>query len=319
MNRAATIQRLRETLSARDERERALPRAKCRVCGGWARKGEGERTREPEFADARDKADHAYWLSRQPGDVDGWRRTCAMCARAEAEKRAASTILLAVVGSHDLKEHEASRVIGVLRNRDPDGPGFVGGVTAEANGRATGTPWDHVSDADRGRLREAWATLIAARSPRPSQWGGCGMCGRAEAVGDWWRAPDTLRWPDGSRTAFCAACAAVWDRRGGPSHIDDLRRVGVEAATGWPVPLGNSAPPLFRLFAESRSADPAGLTESWSWSDGLRQYIEEVWTRHPAYAPEHRREGFEQRRRVEFAAMTAEASSEKIRQEAATW
>src|SRR5687768_12983332 len=136
MSRPEAVARLRRALSERAEQEAALPRALCRVCGGWARAGEGTRTPEPEFVDARVSADRKHWLSRQPGDADGWRRTCATCARAETEKRAASAILAAVIGPHDLAEHEAHVVLGALVTFDPT-DGFVGGVTAEATGKAT--------------------------------------------------------------------------------------------------------------------------------------------------------------------------------------
>jgi hypothetical protein len=119
--------------------------------------------------------------------------------------------------------------------------------------------------------------------------------------------------------AFCATCAAVWDKRGGPTFIDDLRRVGVEAATGWPVPLGDSAPDNFRLFAESRAADAAGLDEPWSWSEGLREYIERVWTWHPDHAPAERRHEFEDRHRRALADEAARRRADRERESAAAW
>lgn len=85
------------------------------------------------------------------------------------------------------------------------------------------------------------------------------------------------------------------------------------------MPLGNSAPANFRVFAESRAADPAGLPEPWSWSDGLAAFIANVWTWHPEHAPEDRRDEFEERRRDAHTAMTAEVHAEQTRQEANAW
>ncbi|MFD4957385.1 hypothetical protein [Microbacterium sp. NPDC058389] len=250
-------------------------------------------------------------------EFDDWRRECGVCAVAREEGRLARFMLGSLVGPHDLNESAASALLANLVTYTRGE--FVGGVTSKAHGVATGKPWRHLTDADESRVRKAWADAIADSLPNTSERGACGMCGRSRALGDWYDAPHTLTWPDGSRVAFCASCAGTWDRLGGPTFIDDLRRVGVEAATGSPVSLGDSAPDNFRLFAESKAADPAGLEEPWSWSEGLTAFIEKVWTWQPDCAPADRHDEFVQRRRDAYAAMAAQARETEARQDALAW
>lgn len=318
MSRKDAAQRLRDALRSRAERDEGLPRAICRVCGGWASKGRGECRPQPEFVDARTQAQRDAALSALPAEVHGWRRTCAACVEADESGSLARTMLFAAIGLDGVTEREATTILAGLVSFDPRIQAFRG-LSAESHGAGSGKPWGHVTDAERECLRRLHADLIAARMPRPSSWGGCGMCGIAAALGEWWEAPSTLHWPDGAPVALCASCAVVWQRRGSPSDINDLRRVGVESATGWPVPLGNEAPSSFRLFCESRAADAAGLAAPWSWSAGLIAYIESVWESQPNLAPEGRRSEFQQRQDERYRERAALYRQQRERREESTW
>jgi hypothetical protein len=109
------------------------------------------------------------------------------------------------------------------------------------------------------------------------------MCGVRESVV--WR-DSRLTWADGTPAPLCEPCAVVYRRRGEPYQADDVRRVAVEALTGHPVPLGNSAPAEFRCYYEHRDCDGNGYAQRWAYSDGVRRYAEEVWTGSPEYAPQ---------------------------------
>jgi hypothetical protein len=316
---SARTEAIRASLAERSERDRALPRVLCQVCGGWAHQGEGTRDPEPAFMDVHARQERAHWLAGLPDNVDGWRRVCGGCAGTTAAGQMARVTLSDLIGVTDVSEADAQRVLNALVTFDPVGMTFRGGISAEAHEQATGTPWGHVAEDERERLREAYADLVASRMPRPSSWGACGACGRAAAVGEWWQAPSTVHWPNGSPVAFCASCAAVWRRRGEPSDLDDLHRVGVEAATGRPVPLGSVAPESFRLFCESRAADSAGLGEPWSWSAELRAYIESVWESEPDYAPEGRRDEFDRRHDERERERAAYYRQERERRASSTW
>lgn len=295
-----------------------MTRIGCNVCGQWIAKGTGHEGPEPDFADRHAHIEYEGWLASLPAEAGGFKWTCEGCWDAAQRRESASHALEGILGVTE-PESAAGRILEALIEFDPMRHEFRGGITAEAHGQVTGRAWAHVTDDERDRLREAYADLIASRMPRASAWGGCGMCGRDVALGDWWEAPGSLRWPDGGTVAFCDHCAKVWLRRGQPTFVDDLRRVGVEAATGWPVPLGSDAPADFRLFCESRAADPVGLPSPWSWSPELFAYIESVWEALPGYAPQDRREEFDRRhddRRRERAALHRQ---ERERQEATAW
>jgi hypothetical protein len=313
--KAATI---RAALAARAERERALPAALCRSCGGRVAAGEGERLETPAFADAHSRGEYDFWLKRLPADVDGWRRLCRICALSRSRRSTASDALAVLTGIRTT-ERVASEVLSTLVDYDHASEEFVGGFDAEGAKIATGKRWGHVSAEDRARLSAAYAEIAARSLPGTCAWGACGLCGRSEAVGAWVEGPKTLTWPDGSRAPVCPVCVPTWSKRGEPSDITELRRVGVECATGWPVALGVNVPRTFRLFAESAQANRSGLAEPWSWSDGLRGYIESVWTFHPEHAPSGRRAEFEDRRAAERNARELEFRQRRDREEAAAW
>jgi hypothetical protein len=153
---------------------------------------------------------------------------CGTCVHAESDGHAARVALAALIGATDVTESDAHRLLQSLVEFDSHRQEFRGGITAEAHGHATGQPWQHVTDDERDRLAEAYGDLIASRMPRASSWGGCGMCGRDKAMGDWWQAPATLHWPDGGDRGILRPLPTVWVRRGEPSNLDDLRRVGVK-------------------------------------------------------------------------------------------
>jgi len=289
------------------------------MCGGWAAAGTGTREDEPDMSllgnDAR--SNRLWWEKQIPTDADRWPRDCHRCATAKNDGQYFSAVLAALIGpEHGVTEADARALVSVL-NR-VDGMRFLN-VTAQSHNTATGTPWAHVSDADRDLVLSAYGKLIASRMRSISAWGACGMCGRNEQVGRWIEGPPSLTWPNGDRVAFCETCAHVWDVRGLPTFIDDLRRVGVEAASGVPISLGMSAPDEFRPFCESRAADPAGLDQPWSWSDKLTEFIESRWIGHPEAAPADRREEFTRRRRASFAAPFEAARREREAREASTW
>jgi hypothetical protein len=107
--------------------------------------------------------------------------------------------------------------------------------------------------------------------------------------------------------------------RGEPHDVFGIRRVAVEAATGWPVPLGEEAPQPFRACYEHRDANPEGRAEPWSYSEGITAHREAVWESNPDLASEERRAEFAARREHRHAEMAAEQMRQREEREALAW
>lgn len=103
------------------------------------------------------------------------------------------------------------------------------------------TPWNHVRMRDVVRATmQARQLLAEAAMPVPDEWGRCGWCGIEESV-VWFERGH--RRPDGSPVALCSDCGPIFDRRGKSAAFLDDQRLGlVEAITGVPPTLGESAP-----------------------------------------------------------------------------
>ncbi|MFJ6652819.1 hypothetical protein ACIQLJ_08500 [Microbacterium sp. NPDC091313] len=310
---------MRAALAERQEREARLPRAICRICGGWAATGTGERSEPSPWEDARQRQEREVMAERMPADVDGWRRTCVTCAAVNAADLA--SYLLRGALDIDADSTDATRTLRDLATWNPTAMRFESPfrLAEEADARS-GERWGHFSPAERGALRSRVLGLLASyrreREPGPSVQGGCALCGRRQAL-IWHASP--LQWQDGSPAPLCRDCNTVWEARGQPHDIAGIRRVAVEAATGWPVPLGAEAPAAFRAFFEHRAADPEGRDEPWAYSDGLAAYREQVWEAYPECAPEDRRAEFTQRRAQRYAEMAAEQMRQREKQDADAW
>lgn len=73
-------------------------------------------------------------------------------------------------------------------------------------------------------MRAAAAEVSLIGVPTLCTDGACGMCGRHHALG-WHASP--LTWSDGSPAPLCRDCNRVWELRGSPTVVDDLRVVAI--------------------------------------------------------------------------------------------
>lgn len=299
----------------RRERERELPRATCRVCGGWAKAGEG--TREPEpFKGLVPIPSNPTRVtivtpSPAPEHADGWRRTCTTCATATPGE-----IVSAVVGGV-VDNADSDKVFARMRSFDDYDMLRQEFPTAEVAGRGTGRPWGHLRTEDRGRVRQVLREVTDARRPGPSKWGACGLCGRRQSL-RWTEGPLFLRWPDGTRAPVCAECQQVVERRPESYPIEQLRVIGVEAATGFSQ-IYYTAPAEFRLYAETKDSDGNGYADAWDYGDGIRKFKEELWASRPYLAPEDRRDEFTQRLRARIAEAEREAKKRTEAEHTLAW
>lgn len=312
------LNRLRDWIAGDDERrerERELPRAQCRVCGGWAKVGEGSRDAEPFRGLAPHPADPSRRVlvspPKAPADADDWRRTCAACVVATPGE-----IVSAVVG-HTVDTNDANRVFGRMRNFDLNDVLVVEFPTAQTAGRGTGRPWGHLRAEDRRRVRNVLREVVDDRRPGISKWGACGLCGRRESL-RWCEGPNFLRWPDGSPAPVCAECQRVVDRRPEADSMEQLRVIGVEIATGF-AQMYYRAPDEFRLYAETKDCDGNGHALAWDYGDGIREFQEEMWADRPNLAPEDRRDEFAQRLRERVAEAKREAQQQAETEHASAW
>lgn len=285
------------------EREKALPRALCRVCGGWARAGEGTRDDPASTAPRAHPTDPKLRIIpakvTAPRNADDWRRECDVCAEASIAD-IVSTVMGEVVS-----QEVGSTVVRRMRTFDL----FTGDVTVEfptasAVGKATGRPWGHLTRDDRQQVRDVVAEVIRERIAGPCSDGACGVCGRREHL-RWFEGPTFLRWPDGSRAPVCGTCQAVMDRRPDPLTIEALRVIGVEIATGHSA-MFYTAPPQFRLYAETRGCDGNGYQHPWTYGEGVVAFIDDLWTHRPDLAPEERRDEYQ----AKFDAIAAARENE---------
>lgn len=296
---AETVTRLRAWLAADEERtrlEKDLPKATCRVCGGVAKAGEGTRGPERPTGARHSPANPSVLVGPGPGgpvDADDWRRECAACATATAAE------IVGHVLGYEPDDADAHRVQG--RMSVTDELGFVTSTFpfASVSGRGGRRPWAHVTRADRERVRRVLRDVIEERKPGPCVWGACGLCGVRTSL-TWHEGPVFLRWPDGTPAPVCATCQEVLDRRPDPYEIEDLRALAVEAATGL-AHMNYTAPPEFRLYAETRDCDGNGYSSPWQYSPALDAFRDSVWEDRPDLAPEHLRAEYEEkfRQRIE--------------------
>lgn len=300
---------------ARREREKALPKALCRVCGGWARAGEGTRSAEvvpgPVATPVHPETFVMPPRVTAPADADDWRRECAACADATH-----AAVISGLLGG-EVSVRDAARVVGALVEVSPEGF-MTSAVPLAVNlNRATGKPWGHVSAEDRARVAQVLAEVVRERQIGPCTQGACGVCGRREHL-RWFEGPGFLRWPDGAPAPVCGECQKVIDRRPEPTTIEQLRVIAVEAATGFSQML-YSAPPEFRVYAESKDADGNGHAEPWTYSPGVIEFIGEMWTSHPGLAPEGLRGHYRARFQARIDAWKREAHQRQEVVDAAAW
>lgn len=299
----------------RRERETALPRSICNVCGGRARAGEGSREPEPFTGLAPHPANPSRRVvisaPHAPEDADGWRRTCAICVEATAGE-----IVGAVVG-HAVSDADARNVIGRMHRFDEADTLVQEFPTAQAMGHATGRPWAHLSAEQRERVQQVLREVTRDRQIGPCVQGACGVCGRRSSR-RWFAAPAFLRWPDGDAAPVCAECQEVADRRPEPQSIEELRVIGVECATGF-AQWGYTAPPAFRLYAEAKDADGNGHAEPWDYGDGIREFREQMWTDRPSLAPADQRDEYVHHARKRIEEATRQEQAERDAAHAAAW
>lgn len=277
-----------------------MPASICAACGQRVKAGEGSQgyiVMNPTLQQQMDGST-ATCFNASRGPHHAWTRLCSKC-----EQPNHLEIIHAVLGADtDVTAAEAKRA--VIATALPYAERVLKRASADEIRRATGKPWKHVRDDERDALRDALTELQRLTRPTVSEMGGCGMCANSISVG-WTDAPSPLRWPDGSRTALCSRCAAVWRRRGEPAEIERLRTVGVECATGYSA-LGYEAPDEFRLYAETRNANRSGSMQPWNYAPRLRVFVEEIWTHDPRLAPDDRRAEFEGRNSAMLAEWRAQ-------------
>ncbi|GAB3599404.1 hypothetical protein [Microbacterium tumbae] len=299
----------------RRERERNLPKALCRRCGGIAKAGEGSRDVEPVTGLVALPGSTGRVAMRRaavsPKDTDQWRRECQTCATATLGQ-----MLSGVLGT-PVSEADAPRVVGRLREWDEIGFPVPLSFTAEGAGIATGRPWGHVSLDQRDEVRRVHAEVVRERVAGPCTQGACGLCGRREAI-RWYEGPSFMKWPDGSPAPVCGPCQEVLDRRPEVLGVEDLRVRAVEAATGFAQAF-YMAPDDFRCYYESRAADGNGFAEPWTYGDGIVSFVDAVWEDRPNLAPVERRDEF--RARLQTRLETARrVKQEKLHQaESVAW
>lgn len=299
----------------RREREKELPRAICRVCGGWAKAGQGFRGEAPQTGlrahPSRPGIVIACTPTNAPTNTDDWRRECATCAGATM-----GAIVSQVTGI-EVAETDARAVVQRMSMIDPETLyARTDFPTAQSVGGGTGHPWAHVRAGDRDRVRGVLREVIDERLPGISKWGACGLCGRRHSI-RWTEGPAFFTWPDGTRAPVCAECQQVMDRRPEVTSIKQLRVIGVEAATGFSQMLYR-APDEFRLYAESKDSDGNGHAEPWTYSPGIITFREAIWGVRPHLAPAERRREFEHRfrNRIDEAHHLAQAKREAVHADA---
>lgn len=312
------LKRLRAWVGEDDDRrnrEVSLPKALCRVCGGWAKAGEGTRDDAPTTGLVPHPTDPTKRLFVKkvdaPNGADDWRRQCSSCARANL-----SEIVEAVVGI-EVETRDAQAVVLRMKSFDDELGLYITFPTAQSVGKATGNRWGHLGRDDRDRVRQVLRGVIDERLPGVSQWGACGLCGRRHSI-RWFEGPPFMKWSDGSNAPVCAECQQVMDRRPTADSIDHLRAIAVEAATGYAQML-YSAPPEFRCYFEARDSDGNGYATPWDYSDGIREFREQVWEDLPYLAPESRRRDFEQRRLARINEAQQQEQMRRDQQQSHAW
>jgi hypothetical protein len=177
-------------------------------------------------------------------------------------------------------------------------------------------PWRHL---DRDKLYAAIERLPELRVEaglieRPSEWGACAWCGRAESK-NW--ADRGHHWRNGDPAGLCEGCAAIYDRAGepDPTYWPDQRAAIAEACSGVPSMMGYSPPEILAYAETELDSDgepwghlPSAALESFRWAQ---------WGRWGGrYAPaEHRAEALARAAAAEEAKMARMA--EKRAEEAA--
>lgn len=286
----------------------------CSVCGGGIKAGTGHQSEPPQFSDHGERGAYEHWLKSLPPEVAEWRWTCDLCHDAQTQRRGASDAVAAILG-RTVSEADAGDALSVLTSWDFKTGTFVGGVTARANGRATGKRFGHLTDEQRALIAQVLDEKEAARYPQTCTWGACALCGRRESRA--WH-ESRLTWPDGSPAPICDTCEPVYEMRGEPVYAEDVRLVAGELARGWPLALGSSLP-RFRYYAESPDCDGNGFAQPWEYDPRLIEWREEEWTRSPRHAPADRRAEFHQRHDDRMMRERANRLAEHRKEAARAW
>ncbi|MBW1639566.1 hypothetical protein G3H63_10860 [Microbacterium resistens] len=300
---------------ARRERETALPRATCASCGGIAKAGEGTRDlpqpKGPRPTPANPELIVMVDAPAAPAHADDWRRTCGTCVGATSAE-----IVGRVIG-WEPEEADAHEVLS--RMREVDSFGFV--TTrfpfASTAVRATRRPWGHVTRADRDRVRRVLAEVVRDRTAGPCTQGACGVCGIRVSL-RWFEGPPSLRWSEGSPAPVCQACQAVFDRRPEALTVEQVRKIAVEAATGL-ASMGDTVPPEFRCYFETKDCDGNGNELPWDYGQGIREFIRDTWTDRPHLAPEGLRNIYRERAAERRARWQEAHEREEAAKHASAW
>lgn len=315
-NKIERVGRVRAWLKRDDERrerEAAAPRAICKVCGGWAKAGEGSREEAPVKMRPHPTRDGVMITSEPaPANADDWRRECRSCVASSM-----ADVVRQVIG-HELSDADARVVVSRMKTIDPEHLTLhLGFPTAQATGGGTGRAWGHLRAEDRERVRRVLRDVTRERQIGPCVQGACGLCGRRNSL-RWFEGYAFLRWPDGSPAPVCRECQGVADRRPAPQNIDALRVIAVECATGH-AQWGYTAPREFRVYAESKDCDGNGHPEPWTYSPGITVFREDMWESRPSLAPADRQDEFSGRLRARIEDTTRRAQEEREAEHAAAW
>lgn len=297
----------------RREREAALPRAVCKVCGGWAKAGEGSREETPVKMRPHPTRDGVMITSDPaPANADDWRRECRTCAASSM-----ADIVRQVIGQ-ELSEADAQVVVSRMKTIDPERLTMhLGFPTAQATGGGTGRAWGHLHGEDRERVRQVLRDVTRERQIGPCVQGACGLCGRRNSL-RWFEGYAFLRWPDNTPAPVCAECQEVADRRPVAQSIEQVRVVAVEAATGH-AQWGYTAPQEFKVYAEVKDCDGNGHPEPWTYSPGIIAFREDMWESRPSLAPAERHDEFTSRLRARIEDTNRRAQEQREAEHAAAW
>lgn len=284
------LQRWTAEQDAKAEKARELPRATCRWCGGTARAGEGTRAAAPLVGVAFNVHGERvfYPATPAPADADDWRRECATCATATVGE------LLSGLLREPVTDEDAHAVTARMFWRDANGIEHDEIAWARVVGHGTGRRFGHVTDDHRAHVRDILRQVREERLPAPSAWGACGWCG-VRYSHSWHEGPPTMRWTDGTPAPLCDTCHEIWEQKAAPDDIDQLRILGVIAATGSHAYVWSHAPEPFRLYFETKDADGNGHEDPWDYGDGIRAFRDQVWTDRPDLAPADQRAHYRER------------------------
>lgn len=249
------IRAVRERERVAAELARELPRAHCAGCGGIVPAGQG--TIDPANLWARN-AEAVAWDRTDAERIKSGRAPTLRWRRRHHGCATSVDIVAALIGD-SVSVDVAADALGALRDPVMVSHRYRDVHAADLAMKVGFTAWGHITKRDRAMLRRAVERARAEREPRRCVDGACGWCGRSHAVG-WQESPE--RWSNGSPAPLCGECAAVWDRRGNPTHGDSLRAAALEALTG----VAGWGDGGIRCFVDLADDDHDGTAEPWTFA-----------------------------------------------------